>query len=107
VTPHQRRLRELEASRKLQGELQRLIESHPGAIPAVAVAEAFERCGSSLPEDSSMLRQFEQLAHGLRGRSARYIGEEPIRRVIRNLRRRSDMIGTGIEARDARLRQKR
>ena len=107
MTPHQRRLRELEASRRLQSELQGLIDSHPGAIPSVAVAEAFERCGSLLPPESDLLRQLERLSQGLRSRSAAHIGEEAIRRVIRTLRERSDKIGRRIETRDAKLREKR
>ena len=107
MTPHQRRVRELEASRRLQGELQGLIESHPGAVPSLAVAEAFKRCGSLLPPESDLQRQLQRLSEGLRSRSAAYIGEESIRRVISTLRQRSDKIGRGIETRDARLRQKR
>ena len=48
TSPHQRRMRELEASRRLQSDLQGLIDAHPGAVPSVAAAEAFERCGSLL-----------------------------------------------------------
>jgi hypothetical protein len=100
-------MRELEASRRLQSELQGLIDSNPGAVPSVAVAEAFERCGSLLPPESGLLDQIVRLAQGLRSRSAAHIGEESIRRVIGSLRERSDKIGSGIEARDAKLRQKR
>jgi hypothetical protein len=107
MTPHQRRMRELEVSRRLQSDLRGLIESHPGAVPSVAVAEAFERCGSLLTPESDLLRQLELLSQGLRSRSAAYIGEESIRRVIGSLRERSDKIGSRIETRDARLRQKR
>lgn len=107
MTPHQRRMRELEVSRRLQGELQGLIESHPGTVPSSAVAEAFGRCGSLLPPESDLQRQLERLSEGLRSRSAAHIGEESVRRVISTLRLRSDKIGRGIETRDARLRQKR
>ena len=107
MTPHQRRMRELEASRRLQSDLQGLIDSHPGTVPSVAVAEAFERCGSLLPPESDLLRQLQRLSEGLRSRYAAHIGEESIRRVISTLRQRSDKIGSGIEARDAKLRRKR
>jgi hypothetical protein len=100
-------MRELEASRRLQSDLQGLIDSHPGAVPTAAVAEAFERCGSPLPPESDLLRQLTRLAQGLRSRSAAHIGEESVRRVIGTLRDRSDKIGSRIETRDARLRQKR
>ena len=100
-------MRELEASRRLQTELQDLIDAHPGTVPSVAVAEAFERCGSLLPAESDLLRQLERLARGLRSRSAAHIGEESIRHVIGTLRERSDKLGSRIENRDARLRQKR
>ena len=100
-------MRELEASRRLQGELQGLIESHPGTVPSLAVAEAFDRCGSVLPRESELRPQLERLSEGLKSRSAAHIGEESIRRVISTLRQRSDKIGRGIETRDARLRQKR
>ena len=107
MTPHQRRMRELEASRRLQSDLQGLIDSHPGAIPSVAVAAAFERCGSLLPPESGLLRELMRLSQGLRSRSAAHIGEESIRRVISSLRERSDKIGSRIETRDAKLRRKR
>ena len=107
MTPHQRRMRELEASRRLQSDLQGLINSHPGTVPPVAVAEALERCGSLLPTESDLLRQLARLAQGLRSRSAAHIGEEAIRRVIATLRERSDKLGRMMEARDAKLRQKR
>ena len=107
MTPHQRRMRELEASRQLQIDLQGLIDSHPGTVPSVAVAEAFERCGSLLPPESDLLSQLARLAQGLRSRSAAYIGEESIRRVIGTLRERSDKLGRWIEHRDAKLRRKR
>ena len=107
MTPHQRRMRELEASRRLQSDLQGLIDSHPGTVPSVAVAEAFERCGSLLPPESDLLGQLARLSQGLRSRSAAHIGEESLRRVIRTLRARSDQIGRRIETRDAKLGQKR
>ena len=107
MTPHQRRMRELDASRRLQSDLRGLIDSHPGAVPSVAVAEAFERCGSLLPPESDLVGQLARLSQGLRSRSAAHIGEESIRRVIASLRERSDKIGSRIETRDARLRQKR
>ena len=107
MTPHQRRMRELEASRRLQRELQNLIDSHPGAVPTIAVAQAFERCGSLLPPESELLGQLARLSQGLRSRSAAHIGEESIRRVIGTLRERSDKIGRRTETRDAKLRQKR
>jgi hypothetical protein len=100
-------MRELEVSRRLQSDLQGLIDLHPGAVPSVAVAEAFERCGSMLPPESDLVGQLARLSQGLRSRSAAYVGEESIRRVIGSLRERSDKIGRGIETRDAKLRQKR
>ena len=107
MTPHQRRMRELEASRRLQNDLRALMDLHPGTVPSVAVAEAFERCGSLLPAESDLLGQLARLSQGLRSRSAAYIGEEAIRRVIGSLRERSDKIGRRTETRDAKLRQKR
>jgi hypothetical protein len=107
MTPHQRRMRELEASRRLQSDLQGLIDSHPGTVPSAAIAEAFERCGSLLPPESDLLRQLARLAQGLRSRSAAHIGEESVRSVIGTLRERSDKLGSRIENRDTKLRQKR
>ena len=107
MTPHERRMRELEASRRLQSDLRRLLDSHPGAVPSVAVAEAFDRCGSLLPAESDLPRQLARLSQGLRSRSAAHIGEESIRRVIATLRDRSDKLGSRIETRDAKLRRKR
>jgi hypothetical protein len=100
-------MRELDASRRLQTDLPGLIDSHPGTVTSVAVAEAFERCGSLLPPESDLLRQLARLAQGLRSRSAAHIGEESVRRVIGTLRERSDKLGSRIENRDTKLRQKR
>ena len=91
----------------MQSDLRGLIDSHPGTVPSVAVAEAFERCASLLPPESDLLRQLARLSEGLRSRSAAHIGEEAIRRVVGTLRERSDKIGRRIETRDAKLRQKR
>ena len=91
----------------MQSDLRGLIDSHPGTVPSVAVAEAVERCGSLLPPESDVLRQLARLSQGLRSRSAAHIGEESIRRVIRTLRERSDKLGSRIETREAKLRQKR
>ena len=106
MTPHERRMRELEASRRLQSDLRGLIDSHPGTVRSADVAEAFERA-SLRPPESDLLHQLGRLAQGLRSRSAAYIGEEAIRRVIGSLRERSDKIGRRTETRDAKLRQKR
>jgi hypothetical protein len=106
MTPHQRRKRELEASRRLQSDLRCLIDLHAGAVPSVAVAEAFERSGSLLPPESHLLRQLTRLSQDLRSRSAAHIGEQSIRRVIGSLRERSDTLGRRIETRDAKLRRK-
>lgn len=100
-------MRELEASRRLQDDLQRLIDAHRGTVPSAAAAEAFERAGSQLPEGSELLRKLHSLAQGLRDRPARYIGEDSVRRVIGNLRRQSDLLGAGIEGRDRKLRERR
>jgi hypothetical protein len=107
TTPHQRRLRELEASRRLQRILQELVEKHPGAVPSVVVADAFECCGSLLPQESELLQQFQLLSEGLRSRSASHIGEDSLRRVITALRDRSDKVASRVEARDLKLRRKR
>ena len=81
MTPHQRRMRELEASRRLQTELQDLIDAHPGTVPSVAVAEAFERCGSLLPAESDLLQATRapgpRLAEPVRGAHRR--GVDPSR----------------------------
>jgi hypothetical protein len=71
------------------------------------VAEAFERCGSRLPPESELVGQLARLSQGLRSRTAAHIGEETIRRVIGSLRERSDKIGSRIETRDRKLKQKR
>jgi hypothetical protein len=107
MTPHERRLRELEASRRLQDALQALIDEHAGTIPTARVAEAFERAGSLLPQNSELLRELARFAEALRGRTAGHVSEESLRRVTSSLRQRSDKEGTGIERRDARLRRRR
>jgi hypothetical protein len=46
------------------------------------------------------------LSEGLRNLRASYVGESSLRRVVANLRDRSDKLASWLESRDAKLRQK-
>jgi hypothetical protein len=105
MTPHQRRQRELEATRRLTADLEALLGSGP--IPATEIAAAFEDATSALPAGSKLIGQLEQLAAQLRSRSAQHVGESAVRNIVARLRQRADKIGAGIEARDAKLRARR
>jgi hypothetical protein len=104
VTPHQRRMAELEATRALVADLEAIVKSSTvGTIPAPDLADVFERHMSGLPEGSQVRGQFERIASGLRKGSAR-TRVEGIRQIAGKLRRNADTLARQVEARDARLR---
>jgi hypothetical protein len=106
TTPHQRRLRELEALRGLISDLDALWKSSAvGTVPAVQVAEVFERHTASLPTGSQLSDQLRRLATMLRQGPAR-TRNEAIRQIVRKLRLQADEFAQVLEARDARLREK-
>jgi hypothetical protein len=106
MTPHQRRMRELEAMRGLISDLNALWESTSvGTVPATEVAVVFERHASSLPTGSKVLEQFERLASMLRQGPAR-TRAEGLRQITRKLQRQADEFAQVVEARDAKLRGK-
>src|SRR5207237_7539448 len=72
MTPHARRMRELEAMRGLVAELEALVRSsNVGTVPAREVADAFERHTTRLPPDSKVLAQLQDVASRLRRGPAR------------------------------------
>jgi hypothetical protein len=106
TTPHQRRVRELEARRRLLAELQELIRSSPGSVPAPALLGAIERASSDLPESSRLLTTLDGLAARLRRAGSGPIAESGLRQVAARLRREADDLGRVIDARDAKLQAK-
>jgi hypothetical protein len=107
TTPHQRRMRELEALRALVVDLDALWRSSAvGTVPATQVADAFERHTSSLPPESKLLDQFRRLASMLRQGPTR-TRVEGIRQIVRKLQLQADEFAHVVEARDAKLRDKR
>jgi hypothetical protein len=106
VTPHERRVRELQATRRLIADLEALIHSSRGAIPKRAVVAAFEQHTSLLPPNSKLLGQLQGLARKLRDDSATHIAESRLRHVAAHLQQRADDFGVQVEARDARLKAK-
>src|SRR4051794_28083668 len=106
ATPHERRMRELEAMRGLVSDLEGLVKSsNVGTVPATEVAVAFERHITKLPADSKVLAQFQDLATRLRQGPTR-TRVEGIRQIGMKLRHRADEFARVVEARDAKLRPK-
>src|SRR5436190_12798590 len=105
-TPHERRVRENEARRRVVADLEALIRSSSGTVPAADVLAAFERASSSLPPDSRLLATFNGLAERLRRQGSGRIAESGLRQVVARLRREADDLGRQLEARDAQLRAK-
>jgi len=106
MTPHERRMRELEAMRGLIAELEAFVASSTvGTVPATEVADAFERHTGGLPPESKVLAQFQDLATRLRQGPTR-TRVEGIRQIGMKLRHRADEFARVVEARDAKLRPK-
>jgi hypothetical protein len=106
TTPHERRMLELEAMRRLVSDLEALVKSsNVGTVPATEVAEVFERHTVRLPPGSKVLEQFQDLAGRLRKGPAR-TRVEGIRQIGLTLRRRADQFARTVEDRDARLNQR-
>jgi hypothetical protein len=100
-------MRELEALRALVVDLDALWRSSAvGTVPATQVADAFERHTSSLPPESKLLDQFRRLASMLRQGPTR-TRVEGIRQIVRKLQLQADEFAHVVEARDAKLRDKR
>ena len=106
MTPHERRVRELEALRGLVADLDAFVQNNTvGTVPATEVAAAFERHTERLPPESKVLAQFRDLAVRLRKGPTR-TRVEGIRQISRKLRIRADEFAQVVEARDAKLRPK-
>lgn len=102
MTPHQRRVRELAALRRVIAECEAHLKA--STIPAEALATTFEQHTSALPVESQLKAQLEGLAWALRRGSATVIAESRVRRVVVQLRQKADDLGRWTEARDAKLR---
>ena len=106
TTPHQRRLRELEALRGLVADLDALWKSSAvGTVPAAEVAEVFERHMTGLPPESKLADQLGRLAAMLRQGPAR-TRNEAIRQIVRKLQLQADEFAQVMDERDAKLRGK-
>jgi hypothetical protein len=106
MTPHERRMRELEAMRGLVGDLDGLVKSsNVGTVPATEVAAAFQRRTAGLPPESKVLAQFEDLAARLAKGPTR-TRVEGIRQIGRSLRLKADQFAEVVESRNARLQPK-
>ena len=79
--------------------------SSVGTVPAVQVADIFERHTSSLPQGSKLAEQLSRLAGMLRQGPAR-TRNEAIRQIVRKLQLQADEVAEVVEARDAKLRGK-
>jgi hypothetical protein len=100
-------MRELEALRALVADLDALWRgSAVGTVPATQVADAFERHTSALPPESKLVEQLRRLASMLRTGPTR-TRVEAIRQIVRKLQLQADEFAHVVEARDAKLRDKR
>jgi hypothetical protein len=96
-------MRELEALRGLVSDLDALWKSSAvGTVPAVQVAEIFERHMASLPSGSKLSEQLSRLAGMLRQGPVR-TRNEAIRQIVRKLQLQADEFAQVVEARDAKL----
>jgi hypothetical protein len=106
MTPHERRMRELEALRGLVADLDEFVKTTTvGTVPATEVAAAFERHTAGLPPESKLLSQYQDLAARLRKGPTR-TRVEGIRQIARKLRLRADEFAHVVETRDARMRDR-
>src|SRR6476469_8057127 len=106
MTPHERRMRELEAMRGLVADLDTLVQSsNVGTVPATEVAAAFQQRTAGLPPESRILAQFEDVAGRLK-RGPTRTRVEGIRQIGRQLRLKADQFAEVVESRDAKLRPK-
>ena len=105
-TPHERRVLENAARRRVVSDLESLIRSSPGTVPAADVLATFERASAALPADSKLLATFQGLSERLRRQGSGRIAESGLRQVVARLRREADDLGRQLEARDAQLRAK-
>jgi hypothetical protein len=106
TTPHERRMRELEATRGVVADLTNLWESTSvGTVPATEVAAVFERHAKSLPPGSKILDQFERLASMIRKGPTR-TRAEGIRQITMRLQQQAAQFAAVVEARDEKLRGK-
>jgi hypothetical protein len=106
TTPHERRVRDLEARRRVIADLEALIASSTGSVPAADVATAFEHGIALLPPNSKLLGTFEGLAQRLRRQGSGRIAESGLRQLHARLRRDAEEVGRWVDARDAKLRAK-
>jgi hypothetical protein len=106
TTPHERRVRELEARRRVIAALEALIGSSSGSVPAADVVTAFEHGIASLPPGSKLQPTFEGLAQRLRREGSGRIAESGLRQLHARLRRDAEEVGRVVDARDAKLRAK-
>jgi hypothetical protein len=105
-TPHERRVKELEARRRIIADLEALIESSTGSVPAADVVKAFEHGIALLPPNSKLQPTFEGLAQRLRNEGAGRIAESGLRQLHTRLRRDAEDVGRVVDARDEKLRAK-
>ena len=106
ITPHERRVRENKARRQVISDLEALIRSSTGTVPAARVLAVFEQAGLSLPADSKLLATFNGLATRLRREGSGRIAESGLRQVVARMRRDADDLARQLEARDTQLRAK-
>jgi hypothetical protein len=106
MTPHERRMRELEAMRGLVADLDKFVKSNTvGTVPATEVADTFDRHTAGLPPDSKLRVQYQDLAVRVRKGPTR-TRVEGIRQIARKIRLKADEFADVIEARDTRLRDR-
>ena len=104
ATPHELRTLELEALRGLIADCEPHVNS--ATVANSTVAEIFERHTSRLPESSQLRGQLRSLASKLRRDPNGVVLGSRLRQIVVRLKRKDDVLGRAIDARDAKLDQR-
>jgi len=97
-------MRELEAIRRVVAGCEPHVNS--GTVPTKEVADIFGQATSQLPDDSKLKSQLSGLAGRLRQDPSGVIVGSKLRGLVTRLRRQADQLGSYLEARDAKLRER-
>jgi hypothetical protein len=104
MTPHQQRMRELEALRRVVAGCEPYLNA--GTAPAKEVAAVFEGAASLLAGESDLRSQLQGLGKRLRSDPSGVVVGSRLRDVVLKLRQKADRLGKQLEARDARLQER-
>lgn len=104
ATPHEQRRRELEALRQLIADLKPHADS--ATVPNSTVAGIFDRQTPRLPPTSKLRASLERLAARLRQDPDDVVVGSRLRQIVVQFQQKADRLGSAVDARNARLRQR-